>query len=381
MNVNLLLTREAFREAVFTRDNHKCVNCEEPAVDAYHIMERRLWDDGGYYLDNGASLCSVCHLLAESTVLSCEEIRLKAGINKILLPPHLSRDLRWDKWGNPYNQDGTRSRGELFYDKSVQKILRKGKVLDNFRKYTKYPRTYHLPWSPGRTRDDRVMSNTEQLVNAKEVVITEKMDGENTTLYSDYIHSRSIDSERHPSQSWVRNFWAKMRWEIPDGWRLCGENLYAKHSIYYNNLPGYFLLFSVWNEKNECLSWKDTVEIATMLRIPLIPILYIGPYDKRVIDRLNTFILGNTILTSKLQEKTTKIAESSNNFEDPTNIDRQEENTNQHEGYVIRDSNKFPMSEFSSRVGKFVRPGHVESSHHWRYENMIINKLKTPEEL
>lgn len=48
----------------------------------------------------------------------------------------------------------------------------------------KYPRTPHLPWSPGATKDDVRCINTE-IFTGKRVVITEKMDGENTTLYSD----------------------------------------------------------------------------------------------------------------------------------------------------------------------------------------------------
>ncbi len=51
------MTRDDFRNAVFARDNHRCVICGEPAKDAHHILERRLFPDGGYYLNNGASLC------------------------------------------------------------------------------------------------------------------------------------------------------------------------------------------------------------------------------------------------------------------------------------------------------------------------------------
>jgi len=48
--------RDQFREAVLSRDRHMCVVCGQPARDAHHIMERRLFPDGGYHLDNGASL-------------------------------------------------------------------------------------------------------------------------------------------------------------------------------------------------------------------------------------------------------------------------------------------------------------------------------------
>ena len=54
---NILLSRDEFREGVFERDGHKCVVCKEQGKDAHHILERRLFNDGGYYLDNGATLC------------------------------------------------------------------------------------------------------------------------------------------------------------------------------------------------------------------------------------------------------------------------------------------------------------------------------------
>lgn len=84
--MSLLLNRDDFRNAVFKRDNHKCVVCGALAKDAHHIIERRLWPDGGYYIENGSSVCEVCHLAAESTILSCDELREKCGIKEIVLP-------------------------------------------------------------------------------------------------------------------------------------------------------------------------------------------------------------------------------------------------------------------------------------------------------
>lgn len=98
---------DSFRESVFRRDGYRCVICGrgEPPLDAHHIIERRLWDDGGYYIRNGATLCddregrSGCHREAEQTILSCEEIRAAAGIRQVALPDHLYRDAVYDKWG------------------------------------------------------------------------------------------------------------------------------------------------------------------------------------------------------------------------------------------------------------------------------------------
>ena len=158
-----LLSRDNFRQAVFERDGLKCVICKNPAQDAHHILERRLFSDGGYFVENGASLCGKCHIEAEETVLSCELIRESAGIETIILPEHLYKDNNYDKWGNIILVNGQRLKGELFYDESVQKILKQRNKLDLFCDYVKYPRTFHLPWSEGKTDDDRTLENTESL--------------------------------------------------------------------------------------------------------------------------------------------------------------------------------------------------------------------------
>jgi hypothetical protein len=186
----MLLTRAEFRQQVFARDGGRCVICGAPGQDAHHIIERRLFDDGGYYLNNGATLCAGCHVKAEMTVLTCEEIRTAAGITQVVLPPHLYPDQAYDKWGNPLLPNGQRLRGELFDDGSVQKILAAGGVLSQFTTRVRYPRTYHLPWSPGATDDDRMLPDVRAF-EGQEVVVTAKMDGEQTTMYTDYLHARA----------------------------------------------------------------------------------------------------------------------------------------------------------------------------------------------
>ena len=339
-----LLTRTAFREGVFKRDGGLCVICNALAQDAHHIMERRLWPDGGYYLDNGAALCGPCHLLAESTEISCEEIREAANIKTILLPPHLYRDASYDKWGNIIYPDGTRSIGELYYDESVYKVLEA--VRDVFvSTYIKYPRTYHMPSSPGKTKDDRVLRDLSRFYN-KEVVITEKMDGENTTIYPDsYTHARSIDSRSHPSRSWVKNLSAQMYGAVPKSWRICGENLWAKHSIGYDNLESYFLGFSIWN-RNVCLNWDSTVEWFELLTIPMVPLLYKGPFRQDVID-----YYGGSIS----KERNDSLIKQ--------------------EGFVMRLADSFTLADFRFSVAKWVRANHVQSSHHWMRETITRNHL------
>ncbi|MFA6094152.1 MAG: RNA ligase family protein [Elusimicrobiota bacterium] len=331
------MTRDQFREAVFARDDHRCVVCQAPAQDAHHIMERRLWPDGGHILENGASLCAKHHLAAERTDLSCEALRDAAGIGPIVLPPHLYPDQPYDKWGNPVLPNGTRLRGELFFDESVQKAL--AGVLSLFTNRVKYPRTYHLPWSPGATSDDRKMVNDYSLTDC-EVIVTLKMDGENTTMYRDSMHARSLIFEPHPSRDRVRAAWGHIAHDIPEDWRVCGENLYAKHSVGYSDLEGYFLVFSVWNEKNVCLAWRDTVEWAALLGLPTVPVIYQGQYDREKVERAF------------------------------------EPHKASHEGYVIRWANAFTYSMFPVAVGKWVRPNHVQTHGGWMRQRLEANGLR-----
>lgn len=71
--------REAFRNAVFSRDGHKCRVCGKSGIplDAHHIVDRTLMPNGGYVKENGITLCNVaggCHEKAEAWSPFVEEI-------------------------------------------------------------------------------------------------------------------------------------------------------------------------------------------------------------------------------------------------------------------------------------------------------------------
>ena len=308
--IDTLLTRDKFRESVFKRDSYKCVMCGCEAKDPHHIIDRKLFDDGGYYLSNGVSLCEVHHIAAENNSISCDELRLKSGITTIILPSDFDTNLTYDKWG---------------------KI-----ILDDNKK--KYPRTHHVEWSKGATSDDKIKHDLSNFYG-KEIIITEKMDGENTTLMTDSKFARSLDSNNHTSRNWLNGLWSKICYNIPNNWRICGENLYAKHSLYYNNLSTYFMVFNIWNDKNQCLSWDDTVEWCKLLDIEHVTVLYRGVFD---LDFITKFSVDTT----------------------------------KQEGFVIRLADSFDYEDFNESVVKWVRENHVQTDKHWSTQKIIKNKLK-----
>ncbi len=204
----------------------------------------------------------------------------------------------------------------------------------------KYGRTFHLPWSPGATDDDKVLDSVAHFVG-HEVVVTEKMDGENTTVYpTGYTHARSVDSKSHPSRDWLKANAAQWAWKIPSGWRVCGENLYARHSISYTTLPSYFMMFGVFDENDMALDWDTVESLALELQVPTVPVLYRGPWDETNIRKLFT---GESQCGGA------------------------------QEGYVVRLARSFRWEE--SAIAKFVRTNHVQTDDHWMHKAVIPNGL------
>lgn len=89
-----------------------------------HIIERKLFLDGGYYIDNGASVCDEHHWSCEKTDISVEEVRLACKIKTIIIPEHFDINISYDKWGNVLLANGIRIKGGMFYLENVQKVLK-----------------------------------------------------------------------------------------------------------------------------------------------------------------------------------------------------------------------------------------------------------------
>ncbi|ODG93955.1 2'-5' RNA ligase [Gottfriedia luciferensis] len=206
----------------------------------------------------------------------------------------------------------------------------------------KYPKTFHLPWSESKTSDDKTLHTIEHFIG-KEVVVTEKIDGENCSIYRDAIHARSTDSLDHPSRHWVKMLQATIGYQIPEHWRVCGENVYAMHSILYEELDSYFYIFSIWDEQNKCLSWEETIIWSELLGLKTAPVLYKGVFNEEAIKACYT---------------------------KKSNLGGEQE------GYVIRLTDGFQYNDFKYSVAKFVRENHVQTDKHWMTKQIKANRLK-----
>lgn len=326
--------RANFRTGVFMRDNYTCVvpGCGKRAVDAHHIMERALWKDpsewGGYFKENGASLCETHHRDAEHGFLTPTALRMYTGIHHVYLPKGFDSALDYDKWGR-----------EL-------KLPSRWSI--------KYPHTSYLTISPGFDPEDVREGKT---VNpgaffGMPTVITQKMDGSNIFFDSEKVAARNGQDAIHRSFDMAKARHAEIRDRIPDRIQVFCEWLYAKHSIHYTGnlaLDDYCQVFAVYDRAiHEFLSWRSVEMWANALDMPTVPVISVG---KRFVGQtdFNRDVYKDGWLTIEEGQ----------------------------EGVVVRNAHSFHHSTFWQNVGKFVRPNHVSTSTHWMREKMTRNEVRS----
>jgi hypothetical protein len=211
----------------------------------------------------------------------------------------------------------------------------------------KYGRTYHFPFSPGTTSDDRIQHDYWLYVqHMQKVIHTEKLDGENNCLNRYGVFARSHAAPTtSPWTSHLRQRWELLKNDLGD-LELFGENLYAIHSIAYKKIEHYFYVFAV-RYRDHWLSWEELCFYAAAFDMPTVPVL---AYASNLKDEqaFRTEVLHLTKCSSVFASM--DIA------------------TNQActlEGVVSRNTEAFGIDDLSKNVFKYVRKGHVKTDEHW----------------
>ena len=121
--------------------------------------------------------------------------------------------------------------------------------------------------------------------NGTLVAVEEKVDGANLgiSLGEDMrflVQNRShyVNSKTHrqfaPLDSWLSEHSPglfQVLGEDPGNYVLFGEWLYAKHSIHYTRLPGYFMAFDLYDCKaGKFFSWRERNRLLEGSRIPVV---------------------------------------------------------------------------------------------------------------
>ncbi len=213
----------------------------------------------------------------------------------------------------------------------------------------KYPRSFHLPWSPGGTSDDKRLRDVSRLVGA-EIVVTEKCDGSNLAYTRAHVFSRSHSGPpAHPSFAIAKATHAQLAHELPDDLSVFCEYCYAVHSIEYDALPGFSLVFGVRDDaRGHWWSWDEVTAQAEALALPTVPVLFRG--------------------IAKTERELRALTESLS--AEPSRFG------GVREGVVVRRAEGFDDAAFPRSLGKWVRKDHVTTDEHWMHQAVKPQRLR-----
>ncbi|HEY7418960.1 MAG TPA: RNA ligase family protein, partial [Ktedonobacteraceae bacterium] len=127
----------------------------------------------------------------------------------------------------------------------------------------KYPRTYHLEGSGIQHGDEDLSVIPIRSLAGQYVVVEEKMDGANSAIsFSDdgslllqsrghYLTGGPREKQFSLFKTWASCYVNELREALGKRYILYGEWLYAKHTIFYTDLPHYFMEFDVYDKERD----------------------------------------------------------------------------------------------------------------------------------
>ena len=123
----------------------------------------------------------------------------------------------------------------------------------------KYPRTQHIAGSQLQVGDEDLSQVKLESLRGLDLVVEEKLDGANCAISFGKEGRLLLQSrghfltggyrERHFAlfKTWAATHQESLRSVIGDRYIMYGEWLFAKHTVYDDLLPHYFVEFDVWD--------------------------------------------------------------------------------------------------------------------------------------
>lgn len=248
----------------------------------------------------------------------------------------------------------------------------------------KYPRTQHLKGSRLQPGDEDLEAVPFRDLQGRYLVIEEKMDGANCGLSFDAQGNLLLQSrghyltggprERHFDlfKTWAYTHHAGFSDRLGTRYLMYGEWMYAKHTLFYDALPHYFLEFDVFDRQRNC--FLDTPSRAALLEgLPIVSVkvLFAGKISRE--KDLRALVGKSHFMTPQHCESLRQVAER--NEIDLEQVYQQTDLTDQMEGLYIKveehgevvERLKFVRADFLSRL--------VQSQSHWLDRPILPNQL------
>ena len=251
-------------------------------------------------------------------------------------------------------------------------------------KMIKYPRTPHIEGSRLQPGDEDLHQVPFEAIAGRHLVIEEKIDGANSAVSFDAHGNLLLQSRGHYLTGGYRERhfnlfkqWGTIHrdalWNVLGSrYVMYGEWMYAKHSIYYDALPHYFMEFDILDRQTD--RFLDTASrrlITAKLPVCSVPVLAEGCF-KRMEDVLQ--YLGNSRFITESHIERLRAAAEKQGL-DPDKICRETDMSMTMEGLYLKIEENGCVAD---RV-KYVRASFLqtveESGTHWLDRPIVPNGL------
>ena len=253
----------------------------------------------------------------------------------------------------------------------------------------KYPRTRHLEGSRLQAGDEDLSQVPFREILGRYIVIEEKIDGANSAISFDgdgnlLLQSRGHyliggNRERHYNllKQWANIHKDRFFDVLGSRYIMYGEWMYAKHTVFYDALPDYFMEFDIYDrDRDVFLDTRSRRALTAKMEIvSSVPVLGEGVYQNK--KDVLALLKDSNYITSNHLETLKMLAERQN-----LDVERQLRETDPstmmeglyikiEEDGVVKDRVKFVRASFLQCVN--------ESQSHWQTRPILPNQLARKE--
>jgi hypothetical protein len=248
----------------------------------------------------------------------------------------------------------------------------------------KYPRTQHIINSRLQPGDEGFVAAGFEAIAGRHVVVEEKLDGANAAISFDaggtlLLQSRGHyltggPAERHFAllKSWANGLRDALWPVLGDRFVVYGEWLFAKHTIFYDALPHYFMEFDILDRQTgQFLGTAERRRMLDGLPVTPVPVLHAGVVASPA--ALIAMVGPSLYKSERWREKLDAAAQAPPHR--PDMVMRQTDLSGLAEGLYIKVEEqgrvvgryKYVRQDFLTRV--------IDSESHWQSRPILPNQL------
>lgn len=259
----------------------------------------------------------------------------------------------------------------------------------NLNEIIKYPRTQHLSGSRLQVGDEDLSQVQFSEIQNKYIVIEEKVDGANTGISFDKSGSLLLQSrghyltggyrERHYDlfKQWAYAHCCELYKILGTRYILYGEWLYAKHTIFYDMLPHYFMEFDIYDKENRVfLSTLARKRMLAGSHIVSVPVLSEGRFGNKeqVLRFIGKSLYRSDHVTESLMNQALSLGLN------PEQVIKETDTSNLMEGIYIKVETDMRVIHRLKYVRHAFIQSMTDSDTHWIDRPIVPNVLSVPVE-